>query len=380
MAALTKAEHFDKTRGPKRVLSLDGGGIRGYLSLQYLAAIEKLLRQRSGRADLLLCDYFDLIGGTSTGAILAAALAIGMSTAELQKLYEDLGPKVFTASRLRVPFLAPKFPDAPLRAFLDQRFGDTTTLDSDRIRTGLMVMTKRLDTGSPWPLHNHPDARYHKQDGALMLSEVVRASTAAPTYFQPEGMDIHSRTGEITKGAFVDGGVTPFNDPALQLLMLTALEGHGFCWPQGADKILLVSIGTGSSKQTFPTAKILGMPAAEQGLRALQALMDDCARVNHTILQWLSECLTPWTIDRAVQDMRRDSQNGPKLATYVRYNVLLESDWLQNELGVTYDADALSKIAEMDNYRNLQQLGDLGRRAADVQVKPEHFPNSFNVA
>jgi len=64
---VTKDQHLDPARAPKRILSLDGGGIRGFLTLQYLEAIEALLRQRTGRADLVLSDYFDLIGGTSTG-------------------------------------------------------------------------------------------------------------------------------------------------------------------------------------------------------------------------------------------------------------------------------------------------------------------------
>jgi hypothetical protein len=380
MSILTKAEHLDKNRGAKRVLSLDGGGIRGRLTLEYLAAIETLLRKRTGRADLLLCDYFDLIGGTSTGAILAATLACGMSVADLQQLYNELGPKVFSQTGIRIPLLAPKFPSKPLQDLLNERLGSDTTLGSDRVRTGLMVMTKRLDTGSPWPLHNHPNGRYAAEDCALNLAEIVRASTAAPTYFDPESLEIHSRSGSVVKGAFVDGGVTPFNDPALQLLMLTALEGYGFGWEQGADKLLLVSIGTGTSRQLFSTDKIIHMPAAEQGLRSLQSLMDDCSRVNHTILQWITRCMTPWKIDRAVQDMRNDSQKGPKLATYVRYDVLLDQTWLADELGKTYSPELLGQIAEMDNYKNLEQLAELGQVAAAAQVKPDHFPQEFDLS
>ena len=63
-------------QGPKRILALDGGGIRGALTLWYLGEIEQILRDRHKRPDLVLCDYFDFIGGTSTGAIIAAALAI----------------------------------------------------------------------------------------------------------------------------------------------------------------------------------------------------------------------------------------------------------------------------------------------------------------
>jgi uncharacterized protein len=380
MSVLTKAQHLDKTRTPKRILALDGGGIRGRLTLEYLQAIETLLRKRTGRTDLVLCDYFDLIGGTSTGAILAATLACGLSVADLQELYNVLGPKVFNSGGLRIPLLAPKFPSGPLQDLLNQKLGTDTTLGSDKVRTGLMIMTKRLDTGSPWPLHNHPNGRYAAQDGALNLPEIVRASTAAPTYFDPEQVAIHSRTGAVTQGAFVDGGVTPFNDPSLQLLMLTALEGYGFGWEQGADKLLLVSIGTGTAEEHYPTDKIMHMPAAEQGLRALQSLMDDCARVNHTVLQWITRCLTPWTIDRAVQDMRNDSQNGPKLATYVRYNVLLDPTWIKNELDLTYSPDVLSQLAQMDNPKNLQQLADLGKAAAAVQVKEQHFPETFNIS
>lgn len=375
----TKAQHLDKAHGPKRILSLDGGGIRGYLTLQYLQSIETLLRERTGQANLVLSDYFDLIGGTSTGAILAATLACGMPVTDVQALYNQLGPEVFKQPRLHIPLLTPKFPAAPLRQLLNERLGSDTTLDSNRVCTGLMVMTKRLDTGSPWPLHNHPNDPYAAQNGALNLAEIVRASTAAPTYFEPEPVDIHSRNGTVTKGAFVDGGVTPFNDPALQLLMQTAIEGYGFGWKQGADEILLISIGTGTSKQLFSTNRVMGMTAAEQGLRSLQSLMDDCARVNQTMLQCITHCLTPWNIDRVVLDMRNDSQNGPKLATYVRYNVLLDPTWLQDKLKLTYAPDVLAQIAQMDNPKNLEQLGKLGKDAAAEQVKPEHFPSRFDL-
>src|SRR6185437_17066456 len=65
---LTKEQHLDPKAGPKRILALDGGGIRGILTLEFLKAVESLVRQRLGE-DALLCDYFDLIGGTSTGSI-----------------------------------------------------------------------------------------------------------------------------------------------------------------------------------------------------------------------------------------------------------------------------------------------------------------------
>ena len=99
-----------------------------------------------------------------------------------------LGAKVFC--RPGFGLVVPKFPAQAAADGARQALGADTTLDSDRIRTGLMIMTKRLDTGSPWPLNNGGRGNYAAQDGALRLTQVVRASTAAPTYFAPEEIAI----------------------------------------------------------------------------------------------------------------------------------------------------------------------------------------------
>jgi uncharacterized protein len=375
----TKQQHLDRALGPKRILALDGGGIRGILTLEYVSAIEAMLRKRFDNSDLLLCDYFDLIGGTSTGSIIAAGLACGMTADALKQLYRGIGTDIFQGSFWRRGLLAPKFKSDALQRALDAQLGADTSLGSDRIRTGLMIMTKRLDTGSPWPLHNHPDSRYARQDGGLRLTEVVRASTAAPTYFSPQKITISARDGSTVSGAFVDGGVSPFNDPALQMLMLAALQGHGFQWRTGKDDLLLISAGTGVFKSTYTTDEIVRMPAAEQGLRSLQSLMDDCGQHNHAMLQWLTNCLTPWTINRAVEDMATDGRSGPQLATYARYNVLLESAWLKDTVAIERTPEVLAKIAAMDDPNNMDELARIGELAAARQVKSEHFPPDFDL-
>jgi uncharacterized protein len=374
---LTKAQHLDPALSPKRILALDGGGIRGVLTLEYLEVIEALLRQRRNDPNLLLSDYFDLIGGTSTGSIIAAGLACGMSVKDIKELYYGLGAKVFVPTGLGI--VVPKFQTQALQAALDRALGADTTLDSDKIRTGLMIMTKRLDTGSPWPLNNGGRGRYAAQDGALRLTQVVRASTAAPTYFDPERVEISSRDGSVVDGEFVDGGVSPFNDPALQLLMLAALQGHGFRWRTGKNELLIISAGTGTYRPAPQTPGLFGNIAAAQGLRALQSLMDDCARTNQAMLLWLTDCLTPWQIDRAVGDMKLDSQNGPQLATYARYNVLLEQTWLSSALKVELSPDKLAQIRKMDKPGNMESLAEIGRAAASEQVKADHFPPAFDL-
>jgi len=176
--------------GPKRILALDGGGIRGVLTIQILRRIETILRERQPaalRAQFRLSDWFDLIGGTSTGAIIASGLAIGMSVDALDALYRRLGEAIFDESWFRLGLLRAKFSEQPLRAALKSAFG-SIQLGGPELRTGLAIVTKRIDTGSPWVLHNNPRGRHYSErndDGSAanadyLLRDLVRASTAAP--------------------------------------------------------------------------------------------------------------------------------------------------------------------------------------------------------
>ena len=85
--------------GPKRLLALDGGGIRGLITLGYLRRIESELRRRYGRPDLVLADYFDLVGGTSTGSMIATAVALGWTVDQVHELYMGLARDVFKPRR-----------------------------------------------------------------------------------------------------------------------------------------------------------------------------------------------------------------------------------------------------------------------------------------
>ena len=76
--------------------------------------------------------------------------------------------------------------------------------------------------------------------------------------------------------------------------------------------------------------------------------------------------------------MKTDSANGPQLATYARYNVLLDQKWLSTEVKVDYTPDKLGKIAEMDDPSNMDELAAIGGKAAAIQIKPEHFPPGFD--
>ena len=114
--------------GPKRILALDGGGTLGIIELAFLERIESLLRTSLGEpnADFRLCDWFDLIGGTSTGAIIATCLALGMSAAEVRNKYLELGPDRFSAQPVAYSWAGPAvFDAAPLmRHARGSLFGD----------------------------------------------------------------------------------------------------------------------------------------------------------------------------------------------------------------------------------------------------------------
>lgn len=372
--------------GPKRILALDGGGIRGVLTLEYLARIEALLRARSPTPDTFcLADYFDLIGGTSTGSIIAAGLALGFPVARLQALYTTLAATIFDKPPYRFGVFVPKFARLPLVEALKAHFGDET-LGSPRLRTGLMVMTKRLDTGSPWPLHNNPRGRYYDErpGGAgianrhFPLWQVVRASTAAPHYFEPERLSVAVSDSAFVDGAFVDGGVSPFNNPSLQLLMLATLKGYGFEWPVGADHLLLVSVGTGSGSARLTADKVVAMSALEQAARSLEALMTDCDALVQAMMQWLGRSATPWPIDREVGDLRDDSLGGRDWFAYLRYNAILEPEWLERTLDLTLTATQADGLRAMDDPSNVADLARVGSVAAERQVLDAHFPAVFD--
>lgn len=357
--------------GPKRILALDGGGIRGALTLGFLERIEAILRERHARPDLRLCDYFDLIGGTSTGAIIAAALATGMEAAEIKARYLELGGKIFGKNRWwrRLDAL---FDPEPLRAELKRLFGDRT-LGDPAIRTGLCIVAKRADTGSTWTLMNHPAGRYYGENRGILLRQAIRASTAAPVYFVPEKFEV----GQGLVGAFVDGGVSMANNPALLLFLVATLRGFPFRWPVGEDRLLLVSVGTGAWERRDDVDVVANSHLWNWAREVPGLLMEDATWQNQLLLQYLSRSKTPWTIDREVGDLSEDLLTPEPLLSYLRYNVWLTRDGLE-EIGLTDLASRPEALHDLSAAENRSDLARIGERAAAAQVQPEHFPAAFD--
>lgn len=363
------------SKTPKRILSLDGGGIRGAITVGILEKVEQVLSRQVGAGDnFRLCDYFDLIIGTSTGSIIAGSLATGMSVSQVKEYYLELGGKVFEKRGFFDPRrLKSWFKKEELDEQLKSVFGDMT-FGSGQLKTGFCVVTKRADTGSTWPVLNHPDGKFFDTNKDLLVRQVIRASTAAPTYFEPE---IIPDIGAGEPAAFVDGGISMANNPSLLAFLISTLKGFPFNWETGADELFLLSIGTGNWQDKLRPDDVTDNKIWNWAGEVPTMLMNDANWQNQLLLQSISKCLTPFDIDMEVGSAAGDLVGGNPLLTYVRYEVDLQVQALA-DLGIQVSQDKLKSIREMSDAENREDLFAIGQAAAKRDVDVNHFPQGFS--
>ena len=369
--------------GPKKLLAIDGGGIRGVLALEVLQKIEDLLKAKSGRADFRLAKYFDYIAGTSTGGIIAAGLSIGMSVGEILAFYQEAGAQMFVKANL-LRRLRYKFEDEPLAAKLRQVFASDTTLGSEKLQTLLLLVMRNATTDSPWPISNNPYAKYN--DSArpdcnlkLPLWQLVRASTAAPTYFPPEVIVLPSAApaGE-REFVFVDGGVTMYNNPAFQMFLMATLDRYWSAkpkarWRTGAEHMLVVSVGTGTSPAARLSLEPDEMNLLFNATTIPSALMFAALNEQDLLCRVFGDCRAGEALDREVGDLvgsvgplRREQ----KLFTYLRYNAELTREGLDG-LGCRDIVPA--SVQQLDSIEGIPDLRRVGKRVAETKVLEHHF-------
>lgn len=211
-----------------RILSIDGGGIRGLVPALWLRELERMTGKR-------IFEMFDLIAGTSTGGILALGLTkpgagggADFRAGELVELYREHGREIFPRSawrRVRSIWgsMEEKYPVAGLERVLRRYFGDVRLSEA---LTRVLVPSYELTTRSPWFFRSERAREDSRWDFAMW--EAARATSAAPTYFEPARVGGH---------ALVDGGVYA-NNPTL-----CALADH--CEVIGREPVMVVSLGTG---------------------------------------------------------------------------------------------------------------------------------------
>jgi len=357
--------------GPKKLLALDGGGIRGMMTVEVLAEIESLLRKELGRGDdFVLADYFDFVAGTSTGAIIAACISLGMKVADIRAFYISSGKEMFDKASLLKRFRY-QYEDEKLAAKMQEVFGKDATLGSDRLRTVLMMVMRNATTDSPWPMSNNPFAKYNQPERDdcnlnIPLWQLVRASTAAPVYFPPEVVKVGQHDF-----VFVDGGITTYNNPAFQAFLMATVEPYKMNWAAGEDKFLVVSIGTGTSPQANTDLEPNEMNLLYNASSIPSALMYAALNEQDMLCRVFGHCRAGAALDREVGDLIcAKGPVGPgKLFTYMRYNAELSAAGLQ-ALGLgDIKPENVQKLDSVEHIADLQRLG----QAVGRSVQPAHF-------
>jgi uncharacterized protein len=220
------------------VLSLDGGGARGYLSIRILANIEKYLDLATG-TKVPLGHRFDLIAGTSTGGIIAIGLASGKTAEEIMKFYEDLIPKVFSSSARRNPLsrlYRPKYESDPLRKALEELFKGATL---ENVQTDICITAVALRSGKP----RFYKSDYKKRNFARIgekLTDIALATSAAPTYFESHNLKYSDH--------LIDGGICANNPSVVALVEAVNFERpskRGTVEAKGFTDVVMISVGTG---------------------------------------------------------------------------------------------------------------------------------------
>lgn len=275
-----------------KILSIDGGGVRGVIAALLLRELER----RSGRR---VADLFDLVAGTSTGGVLALGLVKpaadggpAYSADDLLGFYREEGPRVFSTSVWRrIPLLGnafeEKYPSGPLEAALRQRFGDTMLSEA---LVDTLVAAYEIELRVPWFFKSRRARRLADYD--FPMWEVARSTTAAPTYFEPFALPARPSPEPSSPGSdaaarerysLIDGGVYA-NNPA----MCAYVEARHLHRDEPDARFLVVSIGTGETSRPILHREAVGWGLARWARPILRVAFDGVAdTVDYQLRQLL---------------------------------------------------------------------------------------------
>lgn len=236
-----------------RVLSIDGGGIRGLIAARVIARLEELISEEAGE-ERRLADCFHMFAGTSTGGLLALGLTVPdpadparprLSGAELVELYRTEGPRIFGDTLHKVlslgGWIAPKHSESRFEQALRERFGDA------RLREALReLIVTSYDMSEPGPHFFKRWRARESDDRDVSMVDVGIATSAAPTYFPSRG---------IGGRALVDGGVFAAN-PSVAAVAEALKRRDEAPHDLSAGDLLLVSLGTGQHEMGHPQSQV----------------------------------------------------------------------------------------------------------------------------
>ena len=239
-----------------RILSIDGGGIKGILPGVVLDCLEIKLQQKSGNKDLRLSDIFDFFAGTSTGGILSIALLIPdengrpkFTAMDALNIYLDRGDEIFDVNlgrRLRSlgGTTDEKYSAKELEKALADKFGD---LWFSELLKPCIISAYDIQHGTPFFFKQH---RASKNIFNFKVRDIARATSAAPTYFEPAR--IRNELG--SPYPLIDGGVF-VNNPALAAYSEVRTMSFGDIINPGVEQMMIVSLGCGMRPKTYEYEK-----------------------------------------------------------------------------------------------------------------------------
>jgi patatin-like phospholipase/acyl hydrolase len=234
-----------------RVLAIDGGGVRGIFPAHFLHLLEEA-------CGFPLAESFDLLVGTSTGAIIAAAAAMHVPLLRVAQAYEVQAPAIFRKRRWFFAGLASsKYATRPLRSLLLDLFGDAPMAAA---KQRLLIPTTDISNGNVFVIKS-PYLPTFVRDKDILLAQAVLASCAAPSYFDPV---------RVREYLLADGGLWA-NNPSI-VAYTEALGKLGVA----DDTVRILSIGTGTGHQYYDVGKHQrrwGLATGWQGPRIIDAVM-----------------------------------------------------------------------------------------------------------
>lgn len=361
-----------KAPGPKKILTLDGGGIRGIISLEILLEMEKQLAAAHGRGDdFVLADYFDLIAGTSTGAIIAAALSRGMRVGDILRHYIEAGKHMFEPASLWNRLTKAHYAPDNLTQLLKDLFGEDATLGTDQLRTVLVMVMRNVSTDQPWTVTNNPFCRFNQLDKKdcqlnLPLWQLVRASAAAPAFFPPETV----RVGEHDY-VFVDGSISSYTNPSFYAFLRATAQHYDLNWQAGADKLLLVSVGTGTAPHVRKNLKAKQLTLLDHATSVPTSLILSTVVEQDMLCRVFGDCRFGPVLDTELGDLvQSETPGGTHLMTYVRYCEDLTENGLAR-LGLT-DINP-DDIHAIDSVEHIEELRSVGQAIAAIQFELGHY-------
>jgi predicted acylesterase/phospholipase RssA len=238
-----------------RILSFDGGGIRGLISALVAAELEKKVREKANDPHARLADYFHLFAGTSTGGLIALGLTSpkGLEASELASFYTEDGPRIFRrdlAWRLKTlnGLIGPTYPAEPLQTALEGKLGAESVSKAQR---ELLIASYDMHTREPFFIKRWRAREPGGSDPTFV--DAALATSAAPTYFPSHGLE-EEVNGLVTTRACVDGGVF-VNNPATAAIVEALKRGEDDPALTKRD-LLVVSIGTGEREVKFDQEQV----------------------------------------------------------------------------------------------------------------------------